>query len=141
MRDNNFTDKQLRGLDLVFKGAKKKFPFILGWELSDGYENYDCNLYLDIKVDVKKLSEYIGMEPKQNNTKKSGAILTPFDWGDYKSGEWEENGEKSFKLSVQIRDFLNENYEMLPEDYKIYYDLGHPYLYINRLSIDYFLFD
>ena len=141
MRDTNFTDKQLRGLDLVFKGAKKKFPFILGWEFSDGYENYECNLYLDIKVDVKKLSEYVGMEPKQNNTKKSGAILTPFDWGDYKSGEWEKTGEKSYKLTVQIRDFLNENYEMLPEDYKIYYDLGHPYLYITRLSIDYYLFD
>ena len=141
MRDNNFTDKQLRGLDLVFKGAKKKFPFILGWEFSDGYENYKCNLYLDIKVDVKKLSEYVGMELKQTNTKKSGAILTPFDWGDYESGEWEKAGEKSYKLTVQIRDFLNENYEMLPEDYKIYYDLGHPYLYITRLSIDYFLFD
>ena len=141
MRDNNFTDKQLRGLDLVFKGAKKKFPFILGWEFSDGYERYDCSLYLDIKVDVKKLSEYVGMEPKQNNTKKSGAILTPFDWGDYNSDEWEENGQKSFKISVQIRDFLNENYEMLPEDYKIYYDLGHPYLYITKLAIDYYLFD
>ena len=81
------------------------------------------------------------MEPIKNITKKSGAILTPFDWGDYKSDEWEEIAEKSFKMSVQIRDFLNENYEMLPEDYKIYYDLGHPYLYITKLAIDYYLFD
>jgi hypothetical protein len=29
MRDNNFTDKQKRGIDLVFKVAKKKFPFIV----------------------------------------------------------------------------------------------------------------
>ena len=40
MRDNNFTDKQIRGLDLVFKVAKKKFPFII-----ENYNNTDDRIY------------------------------------------------------------------------------------------------
>jgi hypothetical protein len=140
MRDNNFTDKQIRGLDLVFKVAKKKFPFIIGWEFSEGYEKYDCTLYLDMKIDLQKLGEYVGMEPKENITKKSGAILTPFDWGDYKTDKWEEIGQKSYQLGVRIKSFINENYNILPDEFKMYYDLGHLNKYIVNLSIDYYLF-
>lgn len=139
MRDNNFTDKQIRGLDLVFKVAKKKFPFIIGWEFSEGYEKYDCNLYLDIKIDVQKLGEYVEMEPKDYSTKKFGALLSPFDWGGYKTDKWEEIGEKSYQLAVQIKSFINENYNILPDEFKMYYDLGHLSKYIVNLSIDNYL--
>ena len=140
MRDNNFTDKQIRGLDLVFKVVKKKFPFIIGWEFSEGYEKYDCTLYLDIKIDVQKLGEYVGMEPtKEYGIKKFGALLSPFDWGNYKTDEWEEISQKSYQLVVQIKSFINENYNILPDEFKMYYDLGHLNKYIVNLSIDNYL--
>jgi len=139
MRDNNFTDKQKRGIDLVFKVAKKKFPFIVGWEFSDNYEKYDCTLYLDMKIDVQKLGEYIGMVPNEYSTKKFGALLSPFDWGDFKSVNWDEIASKSYNLVVQMKSFINENYDILPEEFKIYYDLGHQSKYVVNLSIDYYL--
>jgi len=139
MRDNNFTDKQKRGIDLVFKVAKKKFPFIVGWEFSEGYEKYDCTLYLDIKIDVQKLGEYVGMVPNEVRTKKFGALLSAFDWGDYKTEKWDEIASKSYNLVVQMKSFINENYDILPEEFKIYYDLGHPSKYVVNLSIDYYL--
>jgi hypothetical protein len=139
MRDNNFTDKQKRGIDLVFKIVRKKFPFIVGWEFSEGYEKYDCTLYLDIKIDVQKLGEYVGMVPNEVRTKKFGALLSAFDWGDYKSEKWDEIASKSYNLVVQMKSFINENYDILPEEFKIYYDLGHQSKYVVNLSIDYYL--
>jgi len=139
MRDNNFTDKQKRGIDLVFKVAKKKFPFIIGWQFSESYEKYDCTLYLDMKIDVQKLGEYVGMVPNEHSAKKFGALLSPFDWGDFKSVNWDEVANKSYNLVVQMKSFINENYDILPEEFKIYYDLGHQSMYEVNLSIDYYL--
>mgnify|MGYP003337879069 CR=1 FL=1 len=122
MRDNNFTDKQIRGIDLTIKAASKKFPFIKGWDFSNGYEQYQVSLYLDLYVDLDELKEYAGeKEVKEyyRNSEKFGAILSPFDWGDYGTDEWQAFADKSYELSQKINDYMNNFYSSLPEDYII----------------------
>ena len=57
-RNNDLTEKQRRGIDLVVKSASKKYPFILGWELFPDWQKYDAHLYLDLYVDWNLISQY-----------------------------------------------------------------------------------
>lgn len=79
MRDNNFTDKQIRGIDLTIKALSKKFPFIEGWEFTEDFIKYDVSLYINLYVDLDELKEYVGeKEVKEyyRNSEKFGAIHT-----------------------------------------------------------------
>ena len=123
MRDNNFTDKQLRGINLAINAAKKKYPFIVGWDFTPDYEKYDVTLYINLKVNLKKLSEFVGdpnIKEYYKDVEQFGALLSPFEWGDYGSEEWEMNAEKSFRFGLEITDYINSAYEQLPDNFKIY---------------------
>jgi hypothetical protein len=54
-RDNNFTKKQLRGLDMVMDKVMKKYSFVKGWKFSPIYEKYAVTIYLDLYVDFFEL--------------------------------------------------------------------------------------
>jgi hypothetical protein len=142
MRDNNFTDKQLRGINLAINAAKRKYPFIVGWDFIPDYEKYDVTLYINLKVNLKKMADYLGettYKEYYENVEKFGAILAPFDWGEYGTEDWEKFGEKSYKFGLTIADFINSAYEQLPEDFKIYYDLSHPFKYLTKIKPDYYI--
>jgi hypothetical protein len=57
-RNNDLTDKQIRGIDLVVKSVSKKYPFILGWEFTETWKKYHYHLYIDLYVDWKLISEF-----------------------------------------------------------------------------------
>ena len=56
-RDNNFTDKQLKGITISVKGAAKSYPFIKGWKFVENYKNYNVDLYL-----IERLNIFLMME-------------------------------------------------------------------------------
>lgn len=115
-RDNNFSEKELKGIDLLLKSIKKKYPFIKGWAFSDDYENYVVSLYLDLYIDTDKLLQFYNLTIKPSyideirKKYKTSYLFTPFE-----SIEKDEG----FKIIEQIEMNMREFYELLPKDFQI----------------------
>jgi hypothetical protein len=60
IRDNNFTPKQIRGIDLVVKSMAKKYPYVKGWKFDEEYDRWSTTLYIDIFVNWKEYGEVNG---------------------------------------------------------------------------------
>jgi hypothetical protein len=39
-----------KGIDIVVNGLKKEFPFVVGWQLHNDYEEYRTSIYIDLVV-------------------------------------------------------------------------------------------
>ena len=132
-RDNNFTEKQLRGLDMVMNKVIKKYSFIKGWKLSPVYERFAVTLYLDLYVDFFELADKYGygvltywkqeilQDPDKNGVGALSAYIgnkdgTSYGWN---SPKREEIFEKYYKLGKEIREYVNNLYIHLPEEYII----------------------
>ena len=139
-RDNNFTKKQLRGLDMVMNKLMKKYSFIKGWRLSPIYENYKVSIYLDLYVNFFELAEKYGYgvlnywkndllrEPEKNAVGAISAYIgnkdgTSLDWN---SPEREEIFNRFYNLGKEIREYANSLYLHLPEDYIINWESSFP---------------
>ena len=130
MRDNNFNKRQLRGIDIAVSAAKKKFPYINGWEFYDGFEKYDTTLYILINVDFLKVAEMYNTKINKyyiNRFKElpNYAYSTPlsvldinFEFG---GNEWNEVIEKNNKIHREIKSQIEFNYNQLPDEFAIFY--------------------
>ena len=127
-RDNNFTKKQLQGITLTVKSLKKKFPFIVSWKLSKNYDLYAINLYIDLGIDLDKLSKYVGLEISPMYLNKNlvgreiGSLLLYLDWGASGSEEWEKTSKLSVKIGKNINDEIELIYDYIPEDSKVFFE-------------------
>ena len=54
----NITPMKRKGIDMAVKGLKKPFPFVIGYK-DDTTTQYKSSHYIDLIVDVVKLSEYM----------------------------------------------------------------------------------
>ena len=131
-RDNNFNEKQIKGLDMVMRALAKQYKFLKGWQLDDKYEEYKYTLYIDMIIDVNKLAEQTNNYVKQNrfNDDKGTSIffgLTPNKNGEPLEGftpEWDEFVNDSYEYGKEIRDKMNFLYRKLPYEFKIHVDTG-----------------
>lgn len=143
-RNNNFTEKKIRGITMAVKMAKKSYPFITSWKLAPYYEKYNAHLYILLGIDINKLSEFINMEINKyyldnlDEGRIFGSLLMFFDWpGEYNSDEWNNMSDRSYNLKLNIKNTIKDAYSYLPEDMKIYYEseLGSA-VYKNEVVID-----
>jgi hypothetical protein len=148
-RDNDFTQKQLRGLDLVLKSTFKRFNFFIGdWVFANDYERWHTHLYIDAKVDVKKLSEFVNLPIKsywedylkRNPDFSSTFLFSPLDIGERGSEEYENGLMSSMNLKKEIDDFASNLYEHMPEDMKIKWKSQRNYIYDCKISLSKFIF-
>jgi hypothetical protein len=136
-----------KGVDLSVKALKKVYPFILGWELSDTWYKYNTTLYIELLMDVEKLSEiftwelsqYVTAKLERGEEVKSPATLAPFEWGEYGSEEFEMKSETSHKLGRDIRKALNQAYDFLPDGYKKTWETSFGKSQ-TELAVDYYIF-
>lgn len=127
-RNNDFTPKQIKLVDLTVKGVSRKFKFIKGWSFTPDYRDYKAHLYVTIFVDWNKVAEFLGAEPKKiwkdeiNNSEtiKSTLITTFFE----RNGE-EIPFEEGYKITMEILNYIKELYADLPDDNKIFYETEH----------------
>jgi hypothetical protein len=130
MTNDELTEKQIKGLNITISLLKKKYPEILSivsFELS----NQSSLIFLTLEVDIylvhsKYFNEKMGdfwTTRFKGETKKSFSIVTYFDKPN------EEDHKTSIKVREKYENFLNDMYEMLPEDYQILYSgfLGEYY--------------
>ena len=104
-RDNNFNEKQIKGLDMVIRALAKQYKFVKGWQLDSNYEEYKYTLYIDLFIDVNELVEQTNNHINKNRVKeKKGTsiffALTP-----------NKNGEPLESFSEEWDQFVNDSYE------------------------------
>jgi hypothetical protein len=114
MKYEGLTDKQRTGFDIIVKSLQKKYPFIVGWDEHNHWREYDVKLYIDLLVDVNKLSEYFDMPIFKYRTKTGIALYDPLNV--------KENGyDKIREVESNISDKMETMYEYLPEGYNVIY--------------------
>jgi hypothetical protein len=131
-RDNNFNEKQIKGLDMVMRALAKQYKFVKGWQLDTRYEEYMYTLYIDLFIDINDLAEQTNNYINKNRVgeKKGSSIffaLTPNKNGEPLEGftpEWDQFVNDSYEYGKEIRDKMNFLYIKLPYEFKIHVDTG-----------------
>ena len=131
-RNNNFNEKQIKGIDMSFNGTKKKYPFLNKWSFSSDFEKYASFLYIVVFIDMFEVANYLNLEVKDyyknNEHRMSSSALSVFfkkigeqdDWG--ARGINDEVFEIGYKLRTDIENHINSLYDRLPDDFKIFYN-------------------
>jgi hypothetical protein len=115
-----FGENQLKGINLVVKATAKKYPFIIGWELPKGWDNYSNITQISLIIDLDKVGEYYDIEMDDywlNKWKdKSEFQETSFIFTLSKS-----NRNESMSETKKIRETLSKFYERLPDEFASFY--------------------
>lgn len=131
IRDNNFTPKQIRGIDLVVKSMSKKYPYVKGWKFDEEYDRWPTTLYIDIFVNWKEYGEVNGYrfrnyyEKNYDNTSsllKSPAPYVFFDLDEFNKEEREIFINKGYEDTKKFKTTLMSLYEKLPDEFLIKYE-------------------
>ena len=144
------SEKQIKGIDLSVKATKKVFPFIKGWEFTPDWERYSTVVYINLYIDFIELGKFLNMEVREYWLERiesgekfvTGALLTPFDWGDYGTDNWEKISDISHNLRLKINDTLSKAYQFIPDSMSIFYSVGSGALrddYKPNISADNFI--
>jgi len=144
------SEKQIRGIDLAVKATKKVFPFVKGWEFTPDWQRYSTVIYINLFIDFIELGKFLNMEVREYHLDKiksgeefvTGAILTPFDWGDYGTDNWEKMADVSHNLRLKINETLSKAYQFIPDSMSIFYSVGSGALrddYKPNISADNFI--
>jgi hypothetical protein len=124
-RNNDLTEKQRRGIDLVVKSASKKYPFILGWELFPDWQKYDAHLYIDLYVDWNLISQYYNEPIKPYYVgypeMMLGKTSSLFSYLGSENVNRDEHFQTGYNQGVKIRNLFTTLYQALPEEYQLFY--------------------
>ncbi len=131
-RDNNFNEKQIKGLDMVIRALTKQYKFVKGWQLDDRYEEYKYTLYIDLFIDINELAEQTNNYINQNRVKEKKGSSIFFGLTPNKNGEplesftdeWDQFVNDSYEYGKELREKMNFLYRKLPNEFKIYIDTG-----------------
>jgi len=135
-KPKDITPMKRRGIDMAVNGLKKKFPFITGYQ-DDTTDQYKSIHYIDLIVDLKKLSEYMGREINPywenlvNENPKNRKIYTIWSYlifpDEIEYGVNNISNHPGYLLGKEIVELLDTIYEFLPEEYRMYYEFISQY--------------
>jgi len=141
-RDNNFTDYQIKGINMVFNATKKKYSFLKEWVFSPVFEKYNVFLYIDAFVDYYKIADYLDLEVRdyyknREEYMSSSALSSILK---KKDGLEEYGDEGVFNLSYGLKNnvdiYLNNLYALLPIKNQIFYQHDDGIDALVKISID-----
>jgi len=105
-----------KGIDIVVNGLKNEFPFVVGWQLHDDYDEYMTNIYIDLVVEYEKVKEFYGLEPNMTHdieyikNKQVAYVLTPFEY----EGKFDPYIE-----SQKLSEYVFDMYDYIPDELKL----------------------
>ena len=105
-----------KGIDIVVNGLKNEFPFVVGWQLHNYYEEYRTSIYIDLVVEYEKVKEFYGLEPKMMydleyiKNRQVAYVITPFN---------HEGKFDPYKESQKLGEYVFEMYEYIPDELKL----------------------
>ena len=132
----DITPMKRKGIEMAVKGLSKTYPFVLGYKDDESIDKYESAHYVDIIVDLNKLSEYMGVEvnpfwkehasdPKYQKIYAIWSYLNFPNEVDYTKDISKHPG---YILGQDITHLLNTIYDYLPEQYKLYYKSNTSYI-------------
>jgi hypothetical protein len=124
----DITPMKRRGIDMAVKGLKKTYPFVIGYE-DDSGDQYDASHYIDLIIDLQKLSEYMNVpvNPYWVNFASQPEYRRIYSLWSYLKFPNEEEYDKNianhpgYQLGKDVMYLLESIYEYIPEDYKLFY--------------------
>lgn len=130
-RDNNFSKKQIKGIDITIKSVSKKYPFVKGWRFDEGFMNYDSIIYIDLFVDYNKVAEFYNdkIHPIFIHDEKplSSSLLMYFLSKNPITSDDREEKDKYFEMMYNqnqtIKKYVNFVYENLPDEFAIFFPI------------------
>jgi hypothetical protein len=133
----DITPIKRKGIELAVKGLNKTYPFIIGYK-DDESDQYESAHYVDLIVDLNKLSDYMGVpiNPYWSNELKNDPryqkIYAIWSYLKFPNEEIENDMDitkhPGYILGQDITHLLNTIYEYLPEQYKLYYEPSTSYI-------------
>jgi hypothetical protein len=132
----DITPMKRKGIEMAVKGLSKTYPFVLGYKDDESVEQYESAHYVDIIVDLNKLSEYMGVEVnpfwKEHSSEpqyqKIYAIWSYLRFPDEVDYTKDISKHPGYILGQDITHLLNTIYDYLPEQYKLYYKSNTSYI-------------
>ena len=117
------TPKEIKGVTMTVKGLARKYDFITGWELIDGYRDWEGCLFLNLKVDPYKLGEYFNCNVKRYWDKSFRQDPQYYNGKDFLSLKvYLEEGcityETAVSTTIQMEQTIQLFYNGLPDNYK-----------------------
>jgi hypothetical protein len=145
----DITPIKRKGIEMSVKGLHKKFPFILGYKDDESIDQYESAHYIDLIVDLNKLADYMGVEvnpfwsahASEPSYQKIYAIWSYLKFPNEVDIDTDIRNHPGYILGEDIRDTVETIYELLPEQYKLYYEsdtsyITPPPIYPVRLKIN-----
>lgn len=133
IRDENFTEKQIRGIDLAIKATTKKYPFILGWEFIDNFEKWKSKIYINIFVNWEEVRKFYNQEWSEHwsgdlnkGTEIKSSLIKSYVFKNPSFSDREEYEkwlDDSYDKTKQIEGLINLIYVSLPEEFQITYHI------------------
>lgn len=125
-RNNDLTDKQIRGIDLVVKSISKKYPFILGWEFTETWKKYHYHLYINLYVDWKLISEFYNQPLRDyyiNHFEDVSNGASLFSYLDFDKSVTTQDSffEKGYNEGMKIKSLMGNLYNGLPEEFQVFF--------------------
>jgi hypothetical protein len=145
-RPTEYTEKQLKGIDLSVRGLMRKFPFITGWNLHERHDEYKTMLKIEVYANLEKLvkSYNVKVSDYYFDAIKSGEMIRVYS-PLVIANNFLEVRDLNLPLTNDIKDTLNKIYSNLPSDYQfnIFYKFDFddkPSPSLVNLDIDEFVF-
>ena len=129
--NEDFSNKQLKGINMAVKALSADYDFITGWELSKNAYEYGSVIYIDLIVDLDKVNEFY----------LDNGIFTPeTQIRDYWLKRWKEDDNQYMyfilgfsdiesKLNISesrnLKNELDTYYQQIPEIFATNYILEY----------------
>ena len=120
------TPTQIRGIDLIFKGIRKIFPYVAGWRKSDSFDKYESQMFIDLIIDMNKLSKYHNRPIKHYWVEELETGRLDYGNGLFFLEDYESLDDKTSQNRRFIESRINETYKMLPKEFQVWVTWSGP---------------
>ena len=102
-----------KGIEMVFKGAKKKYPFLVDWFLDSDAERYMSLVPINLIINQEMTCKHFGYEQRKGYLKR----FTNFGWFmdcDIMMGD---------EIYEELYRYFSNGYEMLPPEFCVWSEI------------------
>jgi len=103
-----------KGIDLVFKGAQKKYPFLVDWFMDSDAVMYKSILPINLVIDSKMTCKHFGYKECNHFLKR----FTNFHW------VMDCDVIKGDEIYEEIYRYFSNGYKMLPPEFCEWSDIA-----------------
>lgn len=123
--------KQILGIDLVVKSISKKYPYVVGWKKSDVFDKYQSQMFIDLLVDMTKISNYFDRPIKTYWVEDLEVGRTDYNSGVFFLSDSADLDEIAVENRKWIEKRINETYKSLPKEFQVWVTWTAPSYMLN----------